>query len=157
MFFKRYLCKIFPVIDIQLILWLSLVECEVIVNKIQSKANESSYQFLKATPTPKLLKTTTSIVSDKENATLINNIIPTTIDDDRDGRAQKGKEMEDFEESDYVYESKEPQASTCILNKPEYYMSWWVNEDGSLKLARPMRGQSNKTFFIIFFGFTTTF
>lgn len=143
MFSKRYGFKIFPVITIQIILYLNIVciECNVIGNNVQSKRNESSYQFLKIIPTPKLLKTTW-IVSDKENATLINNNVPTTIDDDHDDKAlEKVNKLDDYADFDYIYEPKGPQATTCILNKPEYYMSWWVNEDGSLKLARPMRGQ----------------
>lgn len=40
----------------------------------------------------------------------------------------------------------------CILSRSEFYLSWWVNEDGSLKLSASNRGSTSAGFIDLSFN-----
>lgn len=42
-----------------------------------------------------------------------------------------------YDETTSDYEAERDQSLDCILAQSQFYLSWWVNEDGSLRMSGP--------------------
>lgn len=64
-----------------------------------------------------------------------------------------------YQDIDYNYDygiaaALTPELPECILSRSEFYLSWWVNEDGSLKLPSTNRPGLSPGFADLSFKFT---
>lgn len=58
----------------------------------------------------------------------------------------KNAEKLDIENDYEIFQALLPEVHECILSRSEFYLSWWVNEDGKLKLPPSNRGGSSPGF-----------
>lgn len=133
----------------------SVLKCAIVFSVTQHRFAQCA---LNAKNNHKIIPngSTTSLITDGEGNKVGENVTTSDKSDKNDKNASLDKKINDDKEFppsdshegfDFDYDYGVLPAITtelpdCILSRSEFYLSWWVNEDGSLRLPASRNGSS---------------
>lgn len=116
-----------------------LIKCNLNVNQAQTNFNSTLEEASLITGGEKLITV-------EENVTVVDKITVNNGDSGREfpssARYKRNldKSYHDIDDYDYgILPASASELPECILSRSEFYLSWWVNDDGSLKLPSSNR------------------
>lgn len=138
-------------IFVKIAIFLTLIQSSIDTNcsPITENKNKFSGYLEKSSPT----KSDEADNRDEQNVTNSDNSSTTDKGENNRGFPLSSRlEISDNHDIDYGTVLT-PELPECILSRSEFYLSWWVNEDGTLKLPSPNREGNSPGFADLSFKF----